>query len=75
MNEGEKMWWWIEPLFYTGMVGFCISGIISIIFHDCESDIVAYIALALLTPLLLSIVSVVIWFLWWVLYSIWAPYF
>ena len=69
------MWWWIEPLFYTGMLGFCISGIIAVIFHNNKNDIVIYIVLALLMPLLLSIVSIVIWFLWWVLYSIWAPYF
>lgn len=69
------MWWWIEPLFYSGVVGFCISGLIAVIFHNNKSDIVVYVILSLLTPLLLSIVSAVIWFLWWVFYSIWLPYF
>lgn len=69
------MWWWIEPLFYTGILGMCIGALISIIFHDCESDILDYIALALASPILLSIVSFVAWILWCVIKAIWLPYF
>ena len=46
------MWWWIEPLFKTGVVCLFIGGIISVVFHEIESDILTCIAIILILPLI-----------------------
>lgn len=68
------MWWWIEPLFKTGVVCLFIGGIISVVFHEIESDILTCIAVILILPLGISVCASIIWFLTEIFKEIWIPY-
>lgn len=68
------MWWWIEPLFKTGLICMLIGAIISIVFHDIESNILTYIAIILILPFGISVCASIIWVLIEVFKEIWCPY-
>ena len=68
------MWWWIEPLFKTGVVCLFIGGIISAVFHEIESDILTCIVIILILPLGVSVCASIIWFLIEIFKEIWIPY-
>lgn len=68
------MWWWIEPLFKTGLICILIDAIIFIVFHDIESNILNYITVVLILPWGISVCASIIWFLIEVFKKIWCPY-
>ena len=68
-----EFWWWIEPLFQTGLIGLVLlytTGTIT----DWD-DKYGWIYFALFFPFGLAVVSGVVWMLVYVFWFIWHPYF
>ena len=68
------MWWWIEPLFKTGLICILIDAIFTAIFGEVKSNVINYIAIILILPLGISVCASIIWFLTEIFEKIWCPY-
>lgn len=71
------MWWWVEPMFYTGEVFLVIAFIIDFITYkiaDSDSCWPFIVTCILLLPLIISSIGAIAYFLWSVLKHIWTPF-
>ena len=69
-----ELWWWVEPLFKTGIVTLVIACFAAWIGHDC-GDWLFWICVILMLPLAVCFMSVVVWFFINLFLHIWQPYF
>lgn len=75
-----EIWWFLEPLAYTSFISLAFSAFIAflldaILDFDNDSHIPVYIILIGAIPCAIFLVLGVLWFVSFVLYKIWAPYF
>ena len=70
-----ELWWWVEPLFETGLILFLFAGIIAFVTLESGTDVWFWIVVILLLPLFIAIAATIIWGVLWVFRFIWAPYF
>lgn len=68
------MWWWIEPLFKTGLICVFIDAILIAVFNEVENNVLYCIEVVLILPLGISICASIIWFLIEIFKEIWCPY-
>lgn len=68
------MWWWIKPLFKTGLICALIDVIIFAVLHNVKNNILVYIAFVLILPLGMSVCASIVWLLIEVFKEIWCPY-
>ena len=70
-----ELWWWIEPLAKTGIL-FTLLALLSVTIggRSCK-DIFMYLAFIFLIPILVAIGGIVVWIFYYILASIWMPYF
>ena len=69
-----ELWWWVEPLFKTGVVTLVIAGFAAWIWHD-SGDWLFWTCVILVLPSAVCAVAVVVWFFVNVFLYIWQPYF
>lgn len=72
-----ELWWFLEPLLYTGMVIAAIGMLVAWIAEkatDGESMVPAIIATVSLIPLAIWVLLAGIWFILWIFYAIWSPF-
>ncbi len=72
-----ELWWWVEPLFYSGFILAVIALIICHLWIDSETfgNFIAILSTILILPLVISIVTAVVWIFYSTMHAIWAPYF
>lgn len=70
-----ELWWWVEPLFETGLILFLFAGIIAFVTLESGTDVWFWIVVILLLPLFIAIAATIIWLVSRVFRFIWAPYF
>ena len=68
------MWWWIEPLFKTGLICIFIDAIFVAVFNKVENSVLYCITVVLILPLGISICASIIWILIEIFKEIWRPY-
>lgn len=68
-----EVWWWIEPLFITGLVTTALAVLIGSMFQF--NDVSTAIAIILILPLIVSGVAAFLWFLANIFVLTWSPYF
>lgn len=69
-----EMWWWAEPLFYTGFLWLVIIGIIAGLIEAKTGEIgwPAILTLVIaVAPMVVCMASVVVWFVANILILIW----
>lgn len=69
------LWWWIEPLGMTGLIGLFLAVVLFAMFSECNSRVVQIIFVILLIPFLLAVLGIVAYGFHYVLWLIWHPYF
>ena len=72
-----ELWWFLEPLLYTGMVIAAIGVLAAWILDkitDGESMAPALIATISVIPLFIWVLLASIWFILWIFYAIWSPF-
>lgn len=71
------MWWWVEPMIYTGIVFLVIASILGCIIYqigDSDSSWPFIVTCILLLPLVIGGIGATTYFLWSVLKHIWTPF-
>lgn len=68
------MWWWIEPLFKTGLICILIDAIFTAIFSKVKSNVIDCIVIILILPFGISVCASIIWVLTEIFEKIWCPY-
>jgi hypothetical protein len=68
-----EFFWWIRPLFLTGLALVAIAYFLALLFPD--SKICERLVVILSVPFFVSIVSAVVYGLVLILSTIWSPYF
>ena len=68
-----EFWWWIEPLYVTGIVMILIGGLIGLVCDWNKASLCIISILAI--PGIVASVSVFIWVITWTLFQTWSPYF
>ena len=68
------MWWWIEPLWYTGLILFFISLFWICTFKNSEKFWPAAVTLILWLPLIVAGASEIVWILIQFFRHIWGHY-
>ena len=58
-----KLWWWVEPLFYTGLFHLLIFSIVTILVDKILPDSLAAFILAAcaIVPFLIAVIATLIW--------------
>lgn len=72
-----ELWWFLEPLLYTGMVIAAIGLLAAWIWDkitDGESMAPAVIITISTIPLVIWVLLASIWFILWIFYAIWSPF-
>lgn len=70
-----ELWWWIKPLFYSSFIWAIMFMIIASLFEKLDFFKIAnciYIIAAI--PLLLELLSFILWVIIQIFYGIWSPY-
>ena len=70
-----EFWWWIEPLFLTGLVCLFLDCLLVYAALDSDSKVLEAIAIALFVPFAIWVLSIITWGLCYVFWIIWEPYF
>lgn len=68
------VWWWIKPLFNTGLVCVVLAALWAFTFRESEKKWPVYVLVTLLLPLIISFIATVLCILVNVFISIWSPY-
>lgn len=71
------MWWWVEPIIYTGWVFLAIASIFGYITYqisDSDSYWPFIVTCILLLPLAIGGIGAIAYILWSVLKHIWTPF-
>lgn len=75
MTAMVELWWWVEPLFETGLILSLFAGIIAFFTIENGFDVWFWIVTILLLPIFIAIAATIIWGVSWMFWLIWAPYF
>lgn len=67
-----EFWWWIEPLFHTGVVTLVLAILIGSMFR--WNDVSIAIAMFLIIPFIVGSVAMFLRFLADIFICIWSPY-
>lgn len=72
-----ELWWFLEPLLYTGMVIAAIGLLAAWILDkitDGESMAPAVIVTISAIPLFIWVLLASIWLILWIFYAVWSPF-
>ena len=72
-----ELWWFLEPLLYTGRVIAAIGVLAAWILDkitDGESMAPAVITTISVIPLVIWTLLSIIWLILWIFYTIWSPF-
>jgi hypothetical protein len=72
------IWWWIEPMAMTGLVGVIVAGIIALFTWETGDKLGAVataICALLLIPIVVSFLGGIACFFHHIFWIIWHPYF
>lgn len=70
-----QLWWWIEPLFMTGLFMLLAAFIVMLLAWDSNNDVWSWIVGILILPFVVSVVALITFGVLWVFWYIWHPYF
>ena len=68
-----ELWWWVEPMFYTGLLTLFVVGVPSLWLDDAmpRSWLPELLAVLAIAPLVICLGSVIVWLLTNALIVIW----
>lgn len=65
-----ELWWWLEPLFETGLVTLVLFSVLALLFQKNVTCSLIMIIIAI-APLAVCFVSVFAWLLCYIMIEIW----